>query len=46
MKFLISLWNVVSMKVVCAWCGKHLEGDPDDKSVSHGICDDCMKNLK
>lgn len=29
------------MKVVCAWCKKHLNGDEDDKVVSHGICDEC-----
>lgn len=29
------------MKVVCAWCGDHLSGDPEDVAVSHGICKPC-----
>lgn len=29
------------MKVVCAWCKKHLMGDVSDEKVSHGICEEC-----
>ena len=28
-------------RTVCAWCGKHLDGDADAKIVSHGICKPC-----
>jgi hypothetical protein len=33
------------MKVVCAWCGAHLDGDPNDSEVSHGICGSCAKQF-
>lgn len=33
------------MKVVCAWCGKHLRGERSDPEVSHGICKQCLKRL-
>ena len=33
--------NARYMKVVCAWCGAHLSGDPNDPDISHGICDGC-----
>jgi hypothetical protein len=33
------------MKRVCAWCKKHLSGDPDDKVISHGICKECAEKL-
>ena len=32
-----------SIKVVCAWCGAHMSGDPQATNVSHGMCDDCFK---
>ena len=44
MDLLISLWNVVAMKVICAWCGCHISGSETDAEVSHGICDDCFKS--
>ena len=34
------------MKVICAWCGKHKSGDPNDKEVSHGICPECAAKLE
>lgn len=35
------------MKVTCAWCRKDLpDKEPfDDERVSHGICDDCRRQL-
>lgn len=33
------------MKLVCAWCRKHISGDPKDTEVSHGICARCAKSL-
>ena len=32
---------------VCAWCQKDMGEKPplDDKSVTHSICDDCLKKL-
>ena len=30
------------LKVVCAWCGKHLKGSETAVEVSHGICDACQ----
>ena len=33
------------MKTICAWCGKHLKGDPADPLVSHGICPECAEKL-
>jgi hypothetical protein len=32
-------------KVVCAWCGKHLEGSETADEVSHGICEACQATL-
>jgi hypothetical protein len=29
------------MKVVCAWCSNHIEGNPNDLEISHGICNPC-----
>jgi len=36
------------MKIICAWCKKSLgEKEPiDDKRISHGICDDCKKDIR
>lgn len=31
------------MKVVCAWCDKHLRGPEDAPQVSHGICMPCRE---
>ena len=39
----IKFLNVLSMKTVCAWCGKHMDGDKNDPEVSHGICEKCYK---
>lgn len=35
------------MIVICAWCGKRLGEKPplEDKSVTHGICAKCAKEL-
>lgn len=34
------------VKVVCAWCGKHMRGDEDNPHVSHSICESCkMKEM-
>lgn len=35
------------MKIVCAWCQKDLgEKEPTaDPSVSHGICEECSKEM-
>ena len=30
-------------KVVCAWCGKHLNGSDSSVDVSHGICEECQE---
>lgn len=30
-----------NIKVVCAWCGKHMRGDKDAAQISHGICAEC-----
>ena len=30
------------LKVVCAWCGKHLKGSETADKVSHGICETCQ----
>jgi len=37
---------MAEMKVICAWCGKNLgvkQCTWTDGAVSHGICDDCLK---
>jgi len=33
--------------ILCAWCGKNLgEKEPlEDKSITHGICKECKKQL-
>ncbi len=31
------------MRVVCAWCGKHLRGSETAERVSHGICKECRE---
>jgi len=33
--------GVLSMRTICAWCGKVLREGPGDR-VSHGICRRCM----
>ena len=33
------------LKVICAWCGKHLEGSEDADEVSHGICEVCREGV-
>jgi len=35
------------MIIICAWCGKRLGEKPplEDKSVTHGICTKCAKEL-
>ena len=41
--------KVTPMKVICAWCNKHLRGPEDAELISHGICPECkekeLKNL-
>jgi hypothetical protein len=32
------------MKVVCAWCSRHLAGHPDDPTTSHSICGLCLQS--
>jgi PAS domain-containing protein len=38
------------MQRVCAWCNKSLDNVPsipkEDRVISHGICDDCISNIK
>lgn len=36
----------MSIKVVCAWCGKHMNGDKNAEEVSHGMCDKCYKEYE
>lgn len=31
------------IKVVCAWCKSTIKDGPEDKPVSHGICETCEK---
>jgi hypothetical protein len=31
------------VKVICAWCKKHMRGKHDAEKTSHGICDKCFK---
>lgn len=33
------------MKVICAWCGKFIGGDPNGTEISHGICDKCHQEM-
>jgi len=37
-----------AMRVICSWCRKSIrEKEPlGDKSVSHGICEECSKKIK
>lgn len=35
--------NNEEVKVVCAWCRKHISGPKQTKLVTHGICDECLK---
>jgi hypothetical protein len=30
-----------AMKILCAWCGDLIRGEPTDPEVSHGICPRC-----
>lgn len=30
-----------TIKTVCAWCEKLLNGDGSSPTISHGICSDC-----
>ena len=36
------------MKIVCAWCGKHIgERDSQDvEEVSHGVCEECLDKME
>jgi hypothetical protein len=34
------------MKTICAWCKKHMDGDPADDVVSHGICKPCADKMR
>lgn len=36
--------RILFARLVCAWCGKILGTVPGDKD-SHGICQDCKKDL-
>jgi hypothetical protein len=36
-----ALKKPTNMKTICAWCGKHLSGDPAAAIISHGICAVC-----
>lgn len=29
------------VKIVCAWCGRHIKGHPGNLDVSHAICPGC-----
>ncbi len=30
------------MKTICAWCHRHLSGNPECEDTSHGICGACL----
>jgi hypothetical protein len=35
------------MRIVCAWCDKHLTGDRNEKlNISHGLCNTCGDKIK
>lgn len=34
--------NPEHWKVICAYCGKHLQGDLEGKATSHGCCQQCF----
>jgi LSD1 subclass zinc finger protein len=31
------------MKIICAWCKRHLHGDPGARQITHSICLDCFR---
>jgi Zn-finger nucleic acid-binding protein len=31
------------IKIICAWCGKHLSGPEEASTISHGLCPDCAR---
>ena len=33
----------IAIKSTCAWCGKHLKGDPNDPETTHGMCKTCRE---
>jgi hypothetical protein len=33
----------MDMKVICAWCGKHLKGNESSAVISHAICIHCLQ---
>ena len=33
------------VKLVCAWCKRHLNGHTEAERVSHGICVNCANSL-
>lgn len=37
----------MSIKTICAWCGKLIKDGPTDKDgkVSHGICPECAEKV-
>jgi len=36
---------MTKVKVVCAWCGRHMRGPKNAELVSHGLCKKCEKML-
>jgi hypothetical protein len=32
-------------RVVCAWCGAHMAGNPNAQIISHGICPGCARDV-
>lgn len=34
------------MKKACAWCGMHLDGEPNDPETTHGMCPACREREK
>lgn len=36
------------MRVVCAWCGRHMRGPQDapPERTSHSICDSCARKME
>ena len=45
---LVGVGSEAFMHVICYWCGKYIkEKEPlEDKSISHGMCQDCCKKAK
>ncbi len=37
--------SVPTMKVECAWCGVHMDGDVESTVISHGICPTCRDSV-